>query len=261
MAYRAPIIRRALVRGLVAGMIALLLAPVCASAGAAMGMPALIRQLASDDALLRQDAVDQLMCLRRADLPALREAAVAQCPLLPAQVTGLHQVVTQVFLAGERFRIDPTEGEYPRGFLGIRFSTNPADRLQRTDGVMIADRIRGFPAFRQLRSGDVIMKIIDWPAVQLHSSDDFVRAVTMLAAGDEIHLGVMRFGRLINVSLKLDFRPEAVAQASAENIESAVDSWIDARDRRAESYWKHEFSAIDPSIAPDDSQASTSAEQ
>jgi hypothetical protein len=166
----------------------LLLAPVCASAGAAMGMPALIRQLASDDALLRQDAVDQLMCLRRADLPALREAAVAQCPLLPAQVTGLHQVVTQVFLAGERFRIDPTEGEYPRGFLGIRFSTNPADRLQRTDGVMIADRIRGFPAFRQLRSGDVIMKIIDWPAVQLHSSDDFVRAVTMLAAGDEIHL-------------------------------------------------------------------------
>jgi hypothetical protein len=246
---------------LAAFLAALLLLNVIQSAHAVTPaqLKTLIAQLGSEDPRLRQSAADDLMGIKKEDLPALHAAALSESPLLPGQIAGLHQVVIQVFLAGEKFRIDPSEPDYPRGFLGVRFS--PAERIQRSDGITISDRIPGFPAYRYLHPGDVIVKFVDWPNVQLHLSDDFIRAVGFLQAGDIVRLQVLRFGRLISVSLPLDFRPEAISNVTQENPDSVVDAWIQHRQQRAENYWKQEFSGIDPSIVPDAGQASTSAEQ
>jgi len=217
----------------------------------------LIAQLASDDPQLRQKAVDDLMGLKRSDLPTLRSVALSESPLLPVQISRLRQVVFQVFLAGEKFTVDSQEPQYPCGFLGVRFAT--ADRLPHNDGIHFTDRIPGLPAYRFLHDGDVIVKFLDWPNLPLHDSDDFIKAVSCLEAGDIIRLGVLRFGRLITVCLPLDFRPEFISMTAPENIEATVDAWIQERQNRAENYWNQEFSAIDPSIVPDAAQASTSA--
>lgn len=211
----------------------------------------LIAQLASDDPLQRQSAVEDLMGLKRPDLPSLRAAAIAQSPLLPAQVAGLRQVVVQVFLAGEPYAADPLD---PRGFLGVQFEYS--DAIWRPDGITIRDRIPGFPAYRFLQSGDIIVKLIDWPKVQLHSSEDIINAVRYLDAGQVVRLQVLRSGRAMMIALPLDFRPVEIPVLGSDI--TIVDNWVDQRVEKAQAYWTRNFSAIDP--AAGGGQASTSLE-
>ena len=203
-------------------------------------LQSLVSQLASDDPRLREKALDDLMDIKKEDLPALRAAAVSQSPLLPGQIAGLREAVAQVFLAGEKYQ------HGPNAFLGIRFTLGP-------EGVIVADRIRGFPAYRNLKNGDVIVRLIDRPNVQFHQVIDFANAIISYGPGDAVHFAILRNGRPMTVSVLLDFRPVEITNTATD------DDWIQAREKRAEAYWNEEFSVLEPAGAPNTSQASTSA--
>jgi hypothetical protein len=200
-------------------------------------LQSLIVQLGSDNPQLRQDALSQLMDLKKRDLGALRAAALAQSPLLPGQIAAIRQAVSQVFLAAERYRVDP---DAPGGFLGLRLKDVPANPS--TEGIVVDDvaveRIPGFAAYRQIQRDDVIVQILDDPAVQLHGNDDLVQVVRRKWPGEVMHLKILRLGQPINVALVLDFLPVEVNAYNA-------DSWIQDRDQKAEAYWNREFSVLE----------------
>jgi hypothetical protein len=215
-------------------------------------LQSLISQLASDSPQLRASALNDLMGLNRKDLPLLREAALSQCPLLPAQISGLRQVVPQVYLAGEKFNYDPTD---PRGFLGVQFLLiEPSKSFQ---GVLILDRIRGFPAFRYLQPGDVVVSFLDFPQLHMRNSMDFISAAQLVHPGQLLRLGIVRHGQTLSVAIPMDFRPLAL---SDDKLKPDLDTWILERDKRAQAYWDQEFSIIEPSTNPEPIQASTSYE-
>jgi hypothetical protein len=211
-------------------------------------LQSLIAQLASDDSRLREKALGDLMELNKKDIPMLRAAALSQSPLLPGQIDAIRQAVTQIFLAAERYHVDP---EIPGGFLGLHW-TNPNPRPM-PDGVVVDERIPGFPCCRLLQSGDVIVQIVDRPPIPLLTTNDLVRVVQRMWPGEVLHLKILRLGQPIDVSLVLDFLPVDLNQTN-------IDAWIQDRNKKAEAYWVQEFSVIDPASTPGSSQASTSVE-
>lgn len=192
-----------------------------------------IKQLGGDDSRVRQSALMQLMGLRREDLPALREAALAQEPLLPGQVAAIHDAVTQIYLAADATaeNIQPT-----RGFLGLLW--NPVDTI-RSEGVIVSQRIPGFGAYRMLQSGDIIVKLLDQPNVELSNYQQFIAAVQPMEAGQVLRMQVMRYGRLTDISILLEPFPTDL------NGETSIDAWMQARDDKAQAYWDADFSALD----------------
>jgi hypothetical protein len=203
----------------------------------------LITQLGSDDPHLREAALDSLMDLHRPDLSILRAAAMSQSPLMPGQVDALRQAVAQIFLAGEPFKVDPQQ---PGGFLGVLFP-------HEYEGAIVQDRIRGFPGYRYLQAGDVIVKLLDRPSMQIHNYNDFINAVAMFNPGETLHLLILRYGREIAIAVPLDYKPMDI---TPENISE----WADRREKRAAAYWSAEFSIIDSSAAPAQVQAAVPIE-
>ena len=203
----------------------------------------LIAQLGSDNPQLRDEARVQLMGLQRADLPALRAAALAQSPLLPGQVEQLREVVTQVYLSGEDYHKNPAD---PRGFAGLRWGMDVLNETFST-GIPVQERIPGFPAFRVLQTGDIITQVMEHPKTPLQHIADFINVVHLMQHGDVVHLSILRSGRTMSVALPLDFVPVDLDQHVVED--GWIDNWILARNQRAEDYWNSEFWAIDPSVA------------
>src|SRR4051812_10372081 len=74
----------------------------------------LIRELAADNYPARDGARLALMGLQRAELGKLREAIKQSLPLERSQVIVLHEIVTQVYLAGDLYQPE----EDGMGFLG-----------------------------------------------------------------------------------------------------------------------------------------------
>jgi len=221
----------------------LLLSPVLR----AVSLPqiqSLVAELGSDDPRIRENALGELMDLKRPDLPMLRAAALSQSPLLPGQIASLRQIVAQVFLSGEKYNIDPGD---PGGFIGTRFLTTP-------EGVLVMDRILGFPAYHYLRNGDLILQLIAYPQIHFRYQNDFPSAIMLFAPGDAVRMAIHRNGRAMIVSVPLDFRPVAISNTQSD------DAWIEQRTRRAEAYWTAEFSILDPAGAPAANQASISIE-
>jgi hypothetical protein len=214
-----------------------------------------IAQLGSDDPQIRRTALSKLMALNKADLPALQAAAISEHSLLPEQIAAIHQAVTQVFLSAQPFEF-AADPRLDYGFLGIQMMSGAPS--QPPDGVLVWSRIPGFVAYRMLQQGDIIVKIIQKPALpdlEMHRFDQFARIVGLMHAGDVLRLQVLRFGRPIDVSIPLDHRPlELTPEQDPAGVKRQ--QWVNARAQAAEEYWNHEFSAIDP--APPLSQGPTS---
>jgi hypothetical protein len=195
----------------------------------------LIGQLASDDPSIREDAEGKLMDLKRADLPMLRGAAMSQGPLLPGQVLALREIVTQVFLEGEPYM---TDLDAP-GFLGIHCPEGK-------EGLLVLERIPGFPGFRYLRRGDMILGLLDWPRLATGSWQDFVNSVAKFYPGEVLRLSVERGGRMLVIAVPLDFRPSMIGGPGV--TDESQDPWLVAREARAQAYWESEFAGIDPNV-------------
>jgi hypothetical protein len=208
-----------------------------------------VTQLGSDDPQSRQAALDRLMTLDRQDLPALRAAALAQSPLLPAQVAGLRDAVIQVFLAGDPYDFS-TDPHFGLGFLGLSWQADvlaplPNDALGALpNGVMVTERIPGFVGYRMLLPGDILVKILrepDEPDIELRGYQQFIDLVRPMRAGDVLRLEVLRHGRQIDLDIPLDHRP-----LKANVDVTIMQQWVNQRVQTAEDFWNEHFSEIDP---------------
>jgi hypothetical protein len=201
-----------------------------------------IRQWLSDlgnsDAAVRESARDKLMGLKREDLPALAQAARDAKPLLPSQVANLHEVVRQVFLAGEPY--DQTDA----GFLGVGLA--PQDEIVRVRepdsqeprarlGVRVVSRWPGFAGYRWLRDGDVVVKVREFPDTAGGRTEFPVR-VRARKPETTLTLEVLRQGRIIPVKITLSARPKG-------DDEMAIANMMQQRAQQAEDYWNTTFGA------------------
>lgn len=182
------------------------------------------------------------MELNRQDLPALRAVAIAQSPLLPAQAAGIRQAVTQVFLATEPYE-SATDPHMGPGFIGLSWQ---GDALAPSpNGVIVSERIPGFVGYRMLQTGDVLVKILREPVepdIALHEYEQFIDQVRPMHAGDLLRLEILRYGRRMDVSIRLERRPLKLKTGLDP---SAMQQWLNERTQAAQDYWTEQFSAID----------------
>lgn len=193
--------------------------------------------LASPDAAVREAATTALMGLDRPQLNQLRELVRRSAPLATAQAAALHDIVVHDYLAAEPYPHDTRQG-----FLGLlAMQSELIDQPLRL-GVDVDDhRIPGFPSFRMLRSGDVILAVLVDPQAppleQINkptpSFDALSSAISAAGAGQRVVLEVLRGGQRIHVTLELAARPE-ISQA-------AFDLFFNERRHRGEAYWEREF--------------------
>lgn len=194
-----------------------------------------ITQLRDDDPQIRDSASESLMGLSRQDLPALRQSALALRPLWPNQLSALRDIVRQIYLAPQP--PGPDDPPVP-GFLGIFWPEGPPASPQ---GLVVGHRIPGYVAHRMLRSGDVIVKILDQPDLPLAHPNQFTNAVQNRPAGRILPLAVLRSGRIIHLFIVLDPRPPELGLD--------VQNWMGARDKEADVYWIAHFAALEPGSA------------
>src|SRR5581483_1518736 len=117
-------------------------------------------------------------------------------------------IVTQVFLSGEIY-----DGRPQQAFLGVSYQGYvpgaPADIDDGNPrgGVVVTDRLPGFPAYRALQNGDVIMGATEMGDDILSRTDELQGLINSFHAGDTIHLKILRAGQTIIVPVKLCAHP------------------------------------------------------
>ena len=235
-----------------AGLIAILFAaaPVLADQPAtqpapttapASAWPKLFSELASTDLDTRIAARRSLMQLQRSDLPALREIVAHSHPILPAQAAVLHDIVQEIYLAGDKYEVEPK-----KGFLGILM-----DEAQRADvgaendgnypiGIIVADRFPGFCASRSLVDGDIILGLAT-PFTPFRSRMDLTNAVGGSPPGTVVGLLVLRQGQIMSVTLTLDAHPAQQLVIDDNGAMFRAD-----RQRKFEAYWHANFKSLLP---------------
>ena len=187
--------------------------------------------LASPDGQVRDDAFTWLMGLNPTDLPALRKLVQQSLPLASEQAMALPQIVMHVYLTGETFDVYPESG-----FLGIKMGLPESD-----DGVVVRFRMPGFVGERMLRDGDLILGLMDQPSPQFRKNDDLSTAMASFKAGDTVRLQVLRQGKVLRVTARLDPRPVEAQPGTTNEI---IDGFIGSRRRMAEQYWVEHFADL-----------------
>ncbi|HEY2589089.1 MAG TPA: hypothetical protein VGI81_25320 [Tepidisphaeraceae bacterium] len=181
------------------------------------------------------------MRLDRADLATLQQLVRHSRPLAPAQAAALRPIVEEIFLAGEPYKKEATQG-----FLGIMMDQSgfgardlqqPNDIGGQASGVVVADRFPGFCASRSLHDGDVILGAAE-PAQAFNSPEDLKFAIGSLQPGSVVRLQVLRHGQVVEVPLKLDCKP-----AEVDSVETA-ESFRRERAEKFDQYWHDTFAPL-----------------
>jgi S1-C subfamily serine protease len=213
-----------------------------------------LTQLANRDPIQREAAMEQLMGLKKAELPQLKAAIRdAGSDLSPTQQLAIHDVVIQVFLAAETYPLDPGES----GFLGVSLRSFKEDKINKAPvagkdaglGVMIYNRLPGFVANRRLRDGDVVVGISE-SRIPITDTNAFQHAIVDFHAGQMIHLQIQRSGRRIVVPIVLDHRP-LISKTSTDPTDPFEDLLKDRYQSGldAETFWDTEFAPLFPQPA------------
>jgi hypothetical protein len=198
----------------------------------------LVGQLAADSYPIREGARVALMGLKRADLPALREAIKGSLPLEPSQVTVLREIVTQVYLAGDLYSSEEDEP----GFLGVHTPfwgrVEERSRLGVERGGVVVSRVPGFCAFRMLQDGDVLLSMdAGAGTVEFTSPKHLTDSVKAIKAGQTILFEVLRQGEIVNIPITLDRRP---TDGEIDRIEEFTGRRID----QADELWERDFAPL-----------------
>jgi hypothetical protein len=200
-----------------------------------------LSDLSSFEYVKRESARIHLMQIGADQLDLLRDQIRKIPRLTPSQAVVLRGIVQEIFLSGDDYERDPSQG-----FLGIlmdfsafesRDSQQPNDNGQ-MPGVVVADRIPGFCAARSLRDGDVILGIPQADAA-FRTPSELQAAIRGLLPGALVRLQLLRQGKVIEVSLTLDHRPSE-ATADALSLERL-------RARRADKFahfWQDNFQPL-----------------
>jgi hypothetical protein len=195
-------------------------------------------QLASLDETKRDDARTQLMGLTRDDLPRLRELVVKNRPLVAEQAAALHEIVVHVYLTGE-----PYSANNSNGFLGLLWPQEIYDDSSRL-GVAVENRLPGFPSFQLLRDGDLIHGVYVNPDAPLQQLPNLLtpnrgaltHVVGEAGANSTVVLEVLRQGQMIKVAMRLAAKPILPEMVPAE-----VEAFFSQRSQKGEKYWQEEF--------------------
>ena len=210
-------------------------------------------QLADSDPAVREAAHARLMGLDRRYLPALQKLVERSRPIPPSQAAVLRQIVTHVYLAGE-----PYASNANMGFLGVRMldadvslqaprqvdpDIDPEEAevlLSTQKGVVITERMPGFVGNRALLDGDVIVGLSDRPDFRFRGGEDFSFAVRQVGAGRTVRFIVLRRGRLTQVAVTLDPRPDAAEIPG----QAPMSDLLNRRRQKAETYWNETFGPL-----------------
>jgi hypothetical protein len=200
---------------------------------------AMLADLSADRSATREAARVALMGLKRDELPLLREAVKQSLPLAPDQVTVLRDIVAQVYLSGDIYATDGGE----RGFLGIHlpYYGHPEERslLSMERGVAVVSRVPGFCSYRMLQDGDVLLAM-ETPGgkIEFSTNEQLIEAVTGARAGDTVTFEVLRQGRILNVSIRLDKKPLNLITPAQ------IDEFSGRRADEAEELWQRDFAPL-----------------
>src|SRR5215211_5105882 len=129
-------------------------------------------------------------------------------PLVPpAPPTVLHDIVTHIYLAGD------AEERTAHGFLGARLEPPEAGVFEGQDvsggaGVFIYECMPGFCGYRWLRPGDIVSGVtLEAEMLRITAREQLIAAVSALPPATPLRLRVLRQGRELEVSVRLDARP------------------------------------------------------
>jgi hypothetical protein len=210
-------------------------------------------QLADPDPKIRDRAKVDLMGISSDDLPGLRQLVVEKLPISPTQSAALHEIVVQVYLSGQSYKADEgdttasgTSNDY---CLGIFWDTPPSESARL--GLCVDQRLAGFPAYRFLRKGDLILGIYINPNLPLetlpnretHNLDTLKDAIAGNPGTQNVVLDVLRSGESMKIAVKMAPRPLAaqVMQPRAMSVFNAP------RIDEADAYWEENFEPLMPS--------------
>jgi hypothetical protein len=191
-------------------------------------------QLADPDPEVRDGARLNLMGISRQQLEALERVVRESQPVRPSQAAELHDIVTHVYIAGEPYAPDSSGF----AFLGVRWAQNPQDSIS-TDppGLVVAGRVKGFPAYQAVRDGDVLVGIKEAPALPVTNALEFGNELRKLHPGTRVTLRVWRNGQLLDRPIKLAARPAWAEPGRTLDAQKE-------REERAEDYWQESFGKL-----------------
>jgi hypothetical protein len=166
------------------------------SSSPAASVRADIQMLHSSRWKVRHAAQQALMLKSTTALPAVA-AAIAHDQTLEMAIR-LRRIGLQLFL--EQYL---QEGGR-RPFLGIRFLVlSRLPELHRRSAIYVEKVLRGLPAGRVLRRGDLILGINGRYFGPGMTGQDFIELMSQFKAGDHVVLTVLRGGRRLNARIRL----------------------------------------------------------
>ena len=210
-------------------------------------------QLADADPKIRDKARLDLMGLASDELPMLRQLIIEKQPISPMQSAALREVVTQVYLAGKTYKAASGEtvaaGSDVHYCLGIFWDIPPSESARL--GLCVDQRLAGFPAYRYLRKGDIILGIYIDPKLPLetlpnretHNLDTLREAIDLNPGAQNVELDVLRCGETIRVALKMAPRPTDADVMLPRGMSNFNALRLDD----AEAYWEENFAPLMPS--------------
>jgi hypothetical protein len=209
------------------------------------------KKLADPDPKVREQAKTDLMGIAAGDLPKLRQLVIESMPIAPDQAAALPDIVTQSLLAGEKYTsrdgeetdASGSEGPYFLGLVGPQEEMDDQGRM----GIVVDQRLPGFPSYRFLRKGDMILGVfVDpkaplqvVPNVQTRKLSVLSSFIEMNPAAQSILLQVLRDGELIRVQVTMAPRPQVANPATP----GSLSTFIAERADLAETYWNENFAS------------------
>ncbi|HMB96608.1 MAG TPA: S1C family serine protease [Tepidisphaeraceae bacterium] len=187
-------------------------------------------QLGDQNPQVRDKAIENLMGLSPGDLPALQKAVEQSRPIRPSQKTALRDVVTQVFMSGVQYPVNPPGVP----FLGLSGDSRSMD--DSASGLVVTRRLPGFAAYRMLRDGDVINAIEEKPDEHF-DAESFKDVVKDFHPGQVITLRVLRNGNPMRIPVQLRARPNGIEAVGLE-------IWFSEHQMDADKYWDQHFAAL-----------------
>jgi hypothetical protein len=213
-------------------------------------------QLSDPDPKVRDQAKFELMGMASADLARLKQLVIDSRPISPTQSAALRDIVVQSFLASDEYKVATAQGVVQTDasgtigpfFLGILWATGMDVESEARLGVSVDERLPGFPSYRFLRTGDMILGVyldptaplLQLPNVETHNRLALIQAISNAPTVQDIVLEVLRDGQTLKIAVKMAPRPLEVEGNGIDPIRA----FNAARLNRAEEYWNRNFAAM-----------------
>ncbi len=213
-------------------------------------------KLADPDPKVRDQARQDLMGINADDLPKLRQLVIEHLPLSPDQLAALRDIVMQAYLAGEKYpagdrSINPagvetdSNGTESPFFLGLTWGKDITDATDARLGVTVDERLPGFPSYRFLRKGDMILGVWIHPTDPLPKQPDWltpnrqalIAAISGSPRSQDVVVQLIRNGQQMTVAIKMAPKP---IYADPDSLQTFKAMRVD----RAETYWQENYAPL-----------------